>query len=262
MRTTRAALALLLLIVPLAGTAFSWGNAPTHPAVAAEIVRDDLSAGILPPEAADSQRFVRSSSCPDVAETALFRSGGFGYVHTPEFAAVLRDVALSSTWRSRAGAVETAYAWGAHIAADERAHAFVPPAQPLHTLAEVAVDTVICYDPANYRPGDPNNLLLLIGFARWEDTVPRATDCAPDLVAAASQRYRLKVDPSARPVAAWQVWWATQSLAAAIRAEFDYIRAKGGDDESKAFLRGIGLWPFTDPYRESVQAAEDWIRNR
>ncbi|GAB4243132.1 MAG: hypothetical protein OHK0028_21660 [Deltaproteobacteria bacterium] len=261
MKSTRLALVLFLSAFVHPGIALSWGEAPTHPVIAAKIVSDDLSSPALPPEATDLQRFVRASACPDLAETLLFRSSGFGYVHTVAFADVLREVALSDPSRWGGGGVATAYAWGVHLAADAVGHEeFLPPSQPLHTMAEVAVDTVLYFDPANYQPGNPGNLLALLGFPRWEDTVPRPDDCAPALVSAASSQYRRKVDPSVKAIAAWQVWWATQTLGTAIRAEYDYIRAKGNDDASEIFLKGIGLWPFTDPIGKSVTAAQEWIR--
>jgi len=261
MKSTRLALVLFLPVFLFPGTAFPWGEAPTHPAIAAKIVSDDLSSPVLPPEVTDLKRFVRASACPDVAETLLFRSNGFGYVHTLEFANVLREVALSDPDRWSGREVATAYSWGAHLAADAEGHeGFIPPAQPLHTLSEISIDTVIYYDPANYDPGNPNNLLRLVGFTRWEDTVPRMDDCAPALVSAAAARYKRDVDPSVKTIAAWQVWWATQSLGTAIRSEYDYIRAKGNDDASEGFLKSIGLWPFTTPLENSVQAAREWIR--
>ncbi len=244
---------LLLAFTPSA--ALPWGSAPTHPSIAATIVLRDIGNPILPADVTDLKRFVRATSCPDIVETQLFKVNGFGYVHSFEFADILRHVALSDP-RYRTGRnLSTAYAWGVHIAADETGHShYVPPDQPVHSLVEVAVDTMIYYFDSSSQ-----DLPRALGFSRWEDTVPGGSDCSPSLVAAASAQYRKNVDPSARKIAAWQVWWATQSLGASIRAEYGYIRAKGNDNASRLFLLSLGLLGFTDPYEKSVIAAEEWI---
>jgi hypothetical protein len=257
MRTALGVVVLLLLSCSLVPPVFPWGNTPTHPSIGASIIQDDLSTSlILPAEVIDLQRFVRANACPDIAWTQT--SGGLDYIHTPEFANILRDVALSDPRYKTLNNIITAYAWGAHIAADTVGHStYVPPSEPLHSAVEASVDTVIYY----YAPAR-ESLLKPLGFSRWEETAAAGNDCSPALVAAASARYREKVDPTARAIRAWEVWWATQSLGVAVDAEYAYIRAKGTDSSDRAFLASLGLWPFMAPYRASVEAAEAWIREK
>lgn len=247
MKAMRCVCLAVILLFPLAGTALPWGNATTHPAIAATLVRNLPGLPILD---VDLARFVRASACPDIADTQLFKSNGFGYVHSEEFANVLLGLAANDSKK-----LSTAYAWGVHIAADKVGHTeYVPEPSLLHSLVEVAVDTIIYYDVKTYRDG----LLVPIGLNRWEDAVLRGDDCSPRLVYEASIRYQAG-HIGARVIQPWQVWWATLSLGVAINGELEYIRAKGDAASSEAFLKSLGLGPFTPALENSVGAAEVWI---
>ncbi len=234
----------LLLVAASITPAFPWGDAPTHPSMGVPLVQ--LGIEPLQKLGEKSAQFVRATACPDIVNTQLFKSSGFGYVHTQEFADYLVNLALAG---SNQAYQATALAWAAHLAADKVAHEeYIPPLQePLHSLVEVAVDTVIYYN--GFDPLSAG--LASLGFYRWEDTVLRGNDCSPALVALASSRYAN--DHTGTPVISWfAVWWATQSLAASINAEYGYIRLKQNADASELFLRSVDKEDFLKYWIESV----------
>jgi len=252
MRTITGKIVLGLLLVAASTTpAFPWGNAPTHPSIGAPLVQLGIDPLLALGE--KSAQFVRATASPDIANTQLFKSSGFGYVHTPEFARYLRELAGKNLAYQA-----TALAWVAHLAADTVAHdEYIPPLQePLQSLVEVAVDTVLYYE--GFAPLSAT--LASLGFSRWEDTVLRGTDCSPILVALASSQYAR--DHQGTPAISWvAVWWATQSLAASINAEYGYIRLKHNADTSELFLRSVGKEDFLRYWIESVGEACTQINN-
>lgn len=253
MNLKRLALATALaLSLAAPSPVLAWGNAPTHFSILSDLVNDN---GSLPPAiTAHPQVFVQAAAAPDIAWTALFRTTGRTYVHTPEFAGSLLAVAQDDAERAMA------YAWGAHLAADavgERSETnpdgYIPEAEPLHQLVEVAVDTVIFYDHASFPPP--------FGFPSW-DRVNVNFDA--DLLFRASLHYYRKVRrvPLVWP---WVATQALQSLRTSIAAEYDYLKLKKDASLSLAFLRDLaekGVLPSADfggAYEEAVGAARDWI---
>jgi hypothetical protein len=249
-RLISATVLALTLAAPI--PALAWGDAPTHFSLSAELVNE---AGSLPEAiAAHPQVFVQAAAAPDIASTALFLTTGRTYVHTLEFAESLLAVAQNDAERAMA------YAWGAHVAADAVAHrsetnpeGYIPEAQPLHQLVEVAVDTVIFYDHTDFPP--PFDL------TSW-DQVNVSFDA--NLLFRASLHYYHKVRrvPLVWP---WVATQALQSLKTAITAEYDYIKLKKDASLSLAFLKDLaakGILPsedFRESYQESLVAAKYWI---
>jgi hypothetical protein len=234
----------LTLAAPL--PALAWGDAPTHASILHDVA---LVSGIPSAIPANPGVFVQAAAAPDIAWTPLFRTTGRTYVHTPEFAKSLLAVARSSS------ELAMAYAWGAHVAADAAGESeYIPEAEPLHQLVEVAVDTVIFYDHTNFP--------LPSGFPSWEQV---SVSFDANLLFRASVHYYQHV----RRVPLVWPWVATQtlqSLKATITAEYDYLKLKKDASLSLAFLAdlaGKGLLSspdFSQAYESSVTAAANWIK--
>lgn len=251
MRSLLAALLSIASATIVTGTAWSWGNAPTHFSMGYDIVwSEPLPAGI------DPDLFIRAHACPDIANTQLFQSRGFGFVHTPEFAEALHDTANArgnDDWRA------IALAWGAHLMEDMAGHStpghpsYIPPDNPLHSLVEISVDTILLY---TFYKGDP---------PPREQVNVTVASCDPRLIRDASLLYRQR-HPDGKGIWSWQSWWAIQSLATSIEAEYGYIEAKGNSRLSEAFLADLyrkGVLPsasFLPYYDASVTGAIEWIR--
>lgn len=235
-----------LIVITFSSPALPWGNAPSHGAIGNDVIQRDLVYGRINNE----EIFIRATACPDIANTQLFKYFGLGYVHSLEFAEYLYDVAAQ--W-SREDWLDTAYAWGAHLSADDVIHLHLTEEEPIHQLTELAIDTVVYYE------GSPLTYVEL----EWEQYNVGSDCCSPWLLYLASRRYRL-IHPGATLLYPWLVRMALDSLRTTINVEYGYIKAKGGPELSVWFLESIpvevlaGEWE--DHYNNSVTAAESWIR--
>ena len=232
----------IVLVLALTGTALPWGDAPTHFSIGYDAAQAD--------RVDNEDIFIRANACPDIANTQLFKSLGLGYVHSLEFAKCVYEVANAprySFWHP--DWLATAYAWGAHIAADSVIHYFLTEEEPCHQLIEISIDTVIYYDPLT-----PEMLKVL-------NVSPDC--CDPWLIYLASRCYRNKYPgvPLAYP---WWVQMALGSLRTTIQVEYCYIEAKGGSDLSEAFLykmvdKGYLEGNWEDHYSYSITEVLEWI---
>ena len=205
---------------------------------------DVLTASL--PSNIDVNVFIRANVGPDLAWTPLFSSSDRTYIHTPEFAECLFEVASEKPQYPNWLAI--AYGWGVHLAFDGVAHSsFVPQNPLLHSLVELAVDTCIYYEGAPL----PRYYLGWNSFNPW-------------LISEASLLYRQDYDPEAKPVKPWMVMRALATLNAEVGAEYKYIRAQGGSATSQLFLDDLvsgGILPgqWEDYYSASLDAAREWI---
>lgn len=239
----RVVISFLILII-FNSAALPWGNAPSHFAIGNDVLQTLSSSSPIINEGL----FIRANACPDIANTQLFKYFGLDYVHSLEFAEYLYDVAVE--W-SREDWQDIAYAWGAHLSADEVLHQHLTYQQPIHQLTEVAIDTVV------YWEGSP-----LYTEAEGEQYNVGSDCCSPWLIYLASRRYR-QSHPGATLVYPWLVRMALDSLRTTINLEYGYIKAKGGAELSNCFLENIpdevleGEWGIH--YDNSVNAAVNWI---
>jgi hypothetical protein len=251
MNVKRLALAAVLAVVLAApAPALAWGDAPTHFSMGYKLVTE----GAVHFSTENSLAFGRAAAAPDLAWTPLFRNMGLTYVHTLKFAESLLAVAKSSgkdQW------LAMAYAWGAHLAADAEGHrsqandnGYLPEAEPLHSLVEVAVDTVIFYE----FPKPP-------GYSSWAQI---NVSFDTNLLYQASVHYSRKVKrvPLVWP---WVAAQALNGLKNSINAEYSYIKLKKDASLSLAFLNDLAekdILPsaeFVIYYNDSVAAAAAWI---
>jgi hypothetical protein len=253
MNVKRLALAAVLALTLAApAQALAWGNAPTHFGILYDLVKP-VSPALPPAVIANSQAFIQAAAAPDLAWTPLFKTMGLTYVHSPEFAGSLLYVAKKSQngkW------LAMAYAWGAHLAADAVGHhsqanndGYIPEAEPLHSLVEVAVDTVVFY---TFSPpvGDS-----------WAQV--NVSFDANLLYQASIHYYRhVKRVPLVWP---WVASQALNGLKNSINAEYSYINLKKDASLSQAFLNDLAdkdILPsgdFSPYYDASVAAAAMWI---
>src|SRR4030042_4149738 len=172
----------LAFVILMPRTALPWGNGPTHFSLGNHLANNSGYTGILP--ASDNrQLFIRANACPDLAWTQTFKTAGLGYVHTPEFAEDLYKVAQRwSPWKPNWRTIARAY--GAHIAADGwvHSHLLLNVVEPIHSLVEVSIDTIIYYKGT---PIDPPTPPLV-----WENINVGYDACDPYLFILASREYR------------------------------------------------------------------------
>jgi hypothetical protein len=233
----------LVVVVSLPGTALPWGSL-THIQGG-----DDLAASL--PGQSDVNVFILATAGPDIAWTPLFERSDRTYIHSLEFAECLFEVASSKPqypdW------LDIAYGWGVHQAFDGVAHSsFVPENPLLHSLVELAVDTVIYYE------GSPSDVKPLSSYHLGWDS------CNPWLISAASRLYREEYDPEAKLVRPWMVMKALATLNTEICIEYKYIQALGSPEKSEMFLNDLvlkGILPgaWEDYYSASLVAAQGWI---
>ena len=237
----------LMLAAPI--PALAWGIAPTHYSMLYDLLNDD---GDLPEAiTANPQAFVQAAVGPDLAWTPLFRTTGRSYIHSLEFAESLYAVAKNDM------ELAMAYGFGAHLAADaagevsaSNPNGFIPEAEPLHQLVEVAMDTVIFY-----------TFPLPDTLSSWDQVYPSFD---ANLLFRASIYYSRQVErvPLVWP---WMAQQALRTLEATTNAEFDYLELKQDPCLSLAFLNelaGKGLLPSADfmaYYDLAVEAAGTWI---
>jgi hypothetical protein len=234
---------IILVVVSLPGSALPWGYM-THFRGG-----DDLTASL--PSEIDFNVFIRANACSDLAWTPFFSLSDRTYIHTPEFAECLFEVA--SLKPQYPNWLATAYGWGIHLAFDGVAHSlFVPENLILHSLVESAVDTCIYYEgsPSGWKPLPSYHL-------GWDC-------CNPWLISEASRLYQEDYDPEARLIRPWMVIKALATLNTMIVNEYKYIQAKGGPETSELFLnylvsKGILPGSWEDYYSASLDAALMWI---
>ena len=237
-------------------TVLSWGNAPTHFSIANDLANNSGYTGLLP--ASDNPNlFIRASACTDLAWTQTFKTAGLGYVHTPEFAEALYDVALRFWWKSNWRTI--AHAYGAHIAADGVVHStfLAIVGELIHSLVEVSVDTLIFYNGTPIVPSTPPFV--------WENINVGDDACDPLLFILASRRYRERTGHAVPTIQLGHMLVAVPGLASSIAVEYDYHKLKGNTDLSEAFLQNLvnqGVLPggFESYYGDSLEAAADWIQ--
>jgi hypothetical protein len=236
-----------LIVIFSNSAALPWGDAPSHFAIGYDVLQEISSSGPISNEGL----FIRANACPDIANTQLFKYFGLDYVHSLGFAEDLYDVAVG--W-SREDWQDIAFAWGAHLSADNILHQHMTDEQPMHQLTELAIDTVVYYE------GSP---LQSYTELEWEQYNVGSDCCSPWLIYLASRRYR-QTHPRATLVYPWLVRMALDSLRTTINLEYGYIKAKGGPELSNWFLESIpddvleGEWEIH--YDNSVNAAVGWIK--
>jgi hypothetical protein len=256
MNVKRLALAAVLALTLAApAPALAWGNAPTHFSIGYKLV----TTGAVPISSGNYQAFGRAAAAPDLAWTPLFKTMGLTYVHSPEFAGSLLYVAKKSQngkW------LAMAFAWGAHLAADAEGHhsdtnanGYIPEAEPMHSLVEVAVDTVVFYPDSDPDYAPPS------GYSSWAEV--NVSFDANLLYQASIHYYRnVKRVPLVWP---WVASQALNGLKNSINAEYSYIKLKKDSSLSQAFLNDLAdnhILPsaeFVTYYDKSVDAAAAWI---
>lgn len=240
-------------------TALPWGNAPTHFSIGNDLANNSGYTGILP--ANDNPNlFIRANACPDLAWTQTFKTAGLGYVHTPDFAEALYDVAQSYPWKSwkpKWGTIARAY--GAHIAADGLVHStlLANVGELIHSLVEVSIDTLIFYNGTPLVPSTPPLV--------WENINVGYDACDPYLFILASRRYRERTGQVVPTIQWGNMLVAVPELATSIAAEYAYHKLKGNTDLSEAYLKNLvnqGVLPggFESYYGDSLEVAADWIQ--
>ncbi|GAB4362510.1 MAG: hypothetical protein Kow00128_02260 [Deltaproteobacteria bacterium] len=246
----------LAFVILMSRTALPWGNGPTHFSIGNDLANNSGYAGILP-AGDDPTLFIRANACPDLAWTQTFKTAGLGYVHTPEFAEALYDVALRFRWKKDWAAI--ARAFGAHIAADGSVHStfFADVGEPIHSLVEISIDTLIYYKGT---PIDPPTPPLV-----WENINVGYDACDPYLFILASRRYRERTGQTVPAIRWGHMLAAVPGLASSIAVEYAYHKLKGNTDLSEAYLRNLvnqGVLPggFEPYYGDSLEAAADWIQ--
>ena len=244
-----ALIAALVLTLAAPIPALAWGIAPTHYSILSDLLYND---GGLPAAITDHpQDFFQAAIGPDIAWTPLFSTTGRSYVHSFEFAASLLAVSKSDS------DLAMAYAWGAHLAADATGEVsptnpggYIPEAEPLHELVEVAMDTVVFY---TFPP--PKDL------SSW-DQVDISFNA--DLLFRASIHYYQEVE-RVPLVWSWMADRALKTVKTTLATELDYIKLKQDACLSLAFLKSLadkGILPSADfipYYNDSVDAAAAWI---
>jgi len=245
----------LAFVILMPRTALPWGNGPTHFSVGNDLA-NGVYKGILP--ASDNPNlFIRANACPDLAWTQTFKTAGLGYVHTPEFAEALYDVALRFWWKSNWRTI--AHAFGAHIAADGLVHStlLANVGEPIHSLVEVSVDTLIYYNGTPINPSTPPLV--------WENINVGYDACDPYLFILASRRYRERTGQAVPTIQWGNMLVAVPGLASSIAVEYAYHKLKGNTDLSEAYLQNLvnqKVLPggFESYYGDSLEAAADWIQ--
>ena len=246
-------------VILLPRTALPWGNGPTHFSIGNDLA-NGVYKGILP-TSDNPNLFIRANACPDLAWTQTFKTAGLGYVHTPVFAEALYDVALSYPWKSWKPNWRTiARAYGAHIAADGLVHStFLADAgEPIHSLVEISVDTLIFYNGTPIAPSTPPLV--------WENINIGYDACDPYLFILASIRYRERTREAVPTIQWGHMLVAVPGLASSIAAEYAYHKLKGNTVLSEAYLQNLVnqgvLLPggFESYYEKSIEEAADWIQ--
>jgi len=247
----------LAFVILMPRTVLPWGNAPTHFSIGNDLA-NGFYKGILP-TSDNPNLFIRANACPDLAWTQTFKTAGLGYVHTPDFAEALYDVALSSPWKSWKPNWRTiARAYGAHIAADGwvHFHLLLNVVEPIHSLVEISIDTISYFNGTPIVPSTPPLV--------WENINVGYDACDPYLFILASRRYR-EITGQAVPTIQWgHMLVAVPGLASSIAAEYDYHKLKGNTGLSEAYLQYLvtkGVLPegFESDYGDSLEAAANWI---
>jgi hypothetical protein len=247
----------LAFVILMPRTAFPWGIGPAHFGLGNDLA-NGFYKGILP-TSDNPNLFIRANACPDLAWTQTFKTAGLGYVHTPDFAEALYDVALSFPWKSWKPNWRTiARGYGAYIAADGWVHSdalLANVGELIHSLVEVSVDTIIFF---NGTPIIPSSALV------WENFNVGYDVCDPYLFILASKRYREKTGQAVPTIQWGNMLVAVPELASAIAAEYAYHKLKGNTDLSEAYLQSLVIQgvlprPWESVYQESLDAAADWI---
>lgn len=243
-RTLRTRLAsgflAFLLFLGLAGSAWAWGNAPTHVRMAHDLM-GALPAGV------DEEVFLCAAVAADLGKTRLFQATNRGYIHSWQFVESLLAVAGNNPkWRA------TALAWAVHMKVDDYGHLnCIPPEDPAHAIWELHVDIIFYHER---RLEDPD----------WE-TVNDGLGpgcCDPRLIYKASRHYRKNGHPTVPLVWPELVRLGLKSLKAAIATEYDFIRIFGNPGVSRWWLAHHGCQgcqDWEDCYDDSVMAARDWL---
>lgn len=248
----------LAFVILMPRTAFPWGNAPTHFSIGNDLA-NGYYKGILP-TSDNPNLFIRANACPDLAWTQTFKTAGLGYIHTPDFAEALYDVALSFPWKSWKPNWRTiARGYGAHTAADGwvHFHLLLNVVEPIHSLVEISIDTIIFF---NGTPFIPSTAPLV-----WENINVGYDACDPYLFILASRRYREKTGQDVPTIQWGNMLVAVPELASAIAAEYAYHKLKGNTVLSEAYLQYLvtqEVLPsggFGDDYGHSLEAAADWL---
>lgn len=248
----------LAFVILMPRTALPWGNGPTHFSGGNDLA-NGVYKGILP-TSDNPNLFIRANACPDLAWTQTFKTAGLGYVHTPEFAEALYDVAQSYPWKSWKPNWRTiARAYGAHIAADGWVHStfLANVGEPIHSLVEISVDTLIYYNGTPINPSTPPLV--------WENINVGYDACDPYLFILASRRYRERTGQAVPTIQWGHMLVAVPGLASSIAAEYAYHKLKGNTGLSEAYLQNLvnqGALPggFESYYEDSLEAAADWIQ--
>jgi len=143
-------------------------------------------------------------------------------------------VANSYPWKSWKPNWRTiARAFGAHIAADGWVHSnFLDNAdEPIHSLVEISVDTLIYYNGTPINPSTPPLV--------WENINVGYDACDPTLFILASRRYREKTGQAVPTIQWGHMLVAVPGLASSIAAEYAYHKLKGSTVLSEAYLRNL-----------------------